>query len=311
MNTHIKKKILITGSNGFIGNELVNFLYKRNYDLIGSTRENLNKKNTVRLDLANLDFDLSKILSGCDTVIHLAARTHILKENSSNPIEEFRKINVDGTLRLANQAAKCNVRRFIFLSSIGVNGYHTNSKPFIHNDLPNPHNSYAISKFEAEEGLKKIAEKSSMDFVIIRSPAVYGKSCPGNFGKIENIIRKGFPLPFDKINNQRSLLSIKNITNLIYVCMNKDIAKNKIFLASDDKNLSLSQIITLLSILNKKKTRIFKVNLFFLKFILKFYLNKKTIESLLGDLEIDISYTKETLNWKPPFDPEKFIIENL
>lgn len=165
------------------------------------------------MDLASSDFDLSKILSGCDTVIHLAARTHILKESSSNPIEEFREINVDGTLRLANQAAKCNVRRFIFLSSIGVNGYHTNLKPFFHNDLLNPHNSYTISKFEAEEGLKKI--------------------------------------------------------------------------------------------------RMFKVNLFFLKFILKFFFNNKTIESLLGDLEIDINYTKETLNWKPPFDPEKFIIENL
>ena len=201
------EKILVTGSSGFVGKALCKNLCDRGINYRGSVRENsleIKGQDFITVESLDANTDWRKALDGCDTVVHLAARAHILNDKIADPISAFRQTNTQGTLNLAEQAAESGVSRFIFLSSIGVNGAMTSGIPFSPNDVPSPHSPYAVSKLEAEIGLRQLASRYSMDVVIIRSPAIYGKNAPGNFGLIEKFIRYGIPLPFGSIDNKRS-----------------------------------------------------------------------------------------------------------
>jgi nucleoside-diphosphate-sugar epimerase len=215
---------------------------------------------------------------------------------------------VDGSKKLAEQAAKIGVRRLIFLSSIGVNGLSTNNLNFFSNmDMPMPIGNYAFSKYEAEKELMKIAKKTKLEVVIIRPPLVYGKLAPGNIKRIIKIINLGIPLPFGKIKNSRSFIGIDNLIDLLIRCIDHPEASGKIFLASDGEDLSTPELIKLIASSMGRKANLFPFPIFMLKLLGSVFGRREEVNRLIGSLRIDNSYTKETLNWIPPINVEEGI----
>ena len=201
----------------------------------------------VMVDLGEIEDEgaIKDAFSGVDVVVHAAARVHMMQDRSANPLAEFRKLNRDVTLALAALAANKGVKRFVFLSSIGVNG-NNNVKPFSEKDRPNPQEPYAISKYEAEQGLLALAKKTSMEVVIIRPPLVYGPNAPGNFGSLVNWLRRGVPLPLGAINNKRSFVALDNLVSFIALCADRTRspkAANQVFLISDGEDVSTTQLL--------------------------------------------------------------------
>jgi nucleoside-diphosphate-sugar epimerase len=246
------------------------------------------------------NFDWTQYLLGVEVVVHCAARVHITKEYLNNPLQKFREVNVDGTLSLARQAAKCGVRRFVFLSTIGVHGVQTTGRPFHHKDIMAPNSDYAVSKFEAEQALFKLAEESGMELVVIRPPLVYGPGAPGNFAMLLKILHSGVPLPLASVtDNKRSLIFIDNLLSLIKCCLDHPAAANQIFLASDNEALSTVTLLRQIGVAIGRPARLFHAPVFFLR-TLAFLLGKKMIaQRLCGSLEVDIEKTKELLGWEP------------
>jgi nucleoside-diphosphate-sugar epimerase len=299
-------KILVTGSNGFVGKALCQTLRSRGDNYVGSVRDKAlgtKGQDCIIVESVDANTDWRKALDGCDTVVHLAGRAHILNDNTADPLAAFRLTNTQGTLNLAEQAAECGVSRFIFLSSIGVNGAVTSGIPFRSDDVPFPHSPYAVSKLEAEIGLRGIAKRTSLDVVIIRPPAIYGKNAPGNFGLIEKFIKYGIPLPFGSIDNKRSLVAIENIVSFITVCIENQRAENGLFLVSDDYDLSTLEIVELMGKLIGKNPKTVKLPLKLLWCIFTILGKRKAAVSLMADLQLDVDRSRELLEWSPPFSP--------
>ena len=294
------KSVLLTGASGFIGRKLSSEIVS-GFNL----KQVFRKEPDVRpvSDYVLCDFeselDLSIILKDIDVVIHCAGRAHLLADDVKNPIDEFRKVNVDMTLRLAREAANVGVKRFIFLSSIGVNGRITKT-PFKEDDIPAPEQDYAISKLDAEKGLQDIALSSEMEVVIIRPPLVYGPNAPGNFGKLMNWMDKNIPLPFGAINNKRSFVGIDNLVDLILTCIDHPAAANEVFLVSDGEDLSTTELLNRVAGALGKKSRLLPVNQKLLEFCLGLIGKKDLAQRLCGSLQVDISKAKKLLNWTPP-----------
>jgi nucleoside-diphosphate-sugar epimerase len=241
-------KILITGATGFIGNFLVKELLNQNFNIsvvLRSKNKYLlnNVKQFIVGDFGNHP-DFSSCLKNIDCVIHLAGKAHVIDKNKASILEEFRKINTDLTINLAKQAKSAGVRKFIFLSSIRVNG-NQNIKPFLESDTPDPQEPYAISKYEAEQGLLKIAKETSLEVVIIRPPLVYGVNASGNFGRLINWaqLKKPFPLPLGAIHNKRSLVAIDNLIDFIILTITHKNAVNEVFLIADKLDISTTQLL--------------------------------------------------------------------
>ena len=309
----ITGKILVTGSTGFVGKALCHALRCIGYDVLCSVRDSarvLAGQEYIVVESLDSDTDWRQALVGCDTVVHLAGRAHILNDNVVDPLSAFRSINTLGTLNLAEQAAESGVSRFIFLSSIGVNGAVTSGSPFCSSDLPSPHSPYATSKLEAEIGLQLIATRTDMDVVIIRSPAIYGVNAPGNFGLIEKFIKYGIPLPVGSITNKRSLVAIENIVSFITVCIEHQKASNELFLVSDNEDLSTLDVVELMGKLIGKKSKTIKFSLRFLWLIFTVLGKRKVGGSLMLDLQLDTDRSRELLEWTPPFSP-RTLIESL
>ncbi len=303
-------KILVTGSNGFVGSELCQGLRATDYACTGSIRDSkkaITGQEHVVVETLDSSTDWRAALAGCDTVIHLAGRAHVLTENVSDPSSIFREINTLGTLNLAEQAAELGISRFIFLSSIAVNGAFTSGLPFTPNDPPFPHSPYAMSKLEAEIGLRKLSKRSNLEVVIIRAPAVYGKNAPGNFRLLAQFIRYGIPLPVGSICNRRSLVSIKNLVSFIVLCIEHQKVENKLFIVSDNEDLSTVEVVKLMGKFVGKKPRIIKFSLILLRFIFKCLGKQKVGQSLMEDLQVDSDLCEELLGWSPPFSPKAFI----
>ena len=299
-------KILVTGSNGFVGKALCQTLRNRGDNYLGSVRDKalaITGQDYIVVESLYANTNWRKALDGCDTVVHLAGRAHILNDNIGDPLAAFRRTNMQGTLNLAEQAAECGVSRFIFVSSIGVNGAETSGLPFRPNDSPSPHSPYAVSKLEAEIGLRGIAKRTSLDVVIIRSPAIYGKNAPGNFGLIQKFIKYGIPLPFGSIDNKRSLVAIENVVSFITVCIEHQRAANELFLVSDDDDLSTLEIVELMGKLIGKKPKTVKLPLKLLWCIFTILGKRKAGVSLMSDLQLDVDRSRELLEWSPPFSP--------
>jgi nucleoside-diphosphate-sugar epimerase len=292
-------KILVTGANGFVGGALCDSLRQQGITVVAAVRGNACDNEYVLGDFSALT-DWMFALCGCNTVIHLAARVHVMNDKSSNPLTAFRAVNVDATLNLARQAAQSGVKRFVFISSIGVNGAETFSEPFSEMSKPQPHSDYALSKFEAEEGLKDICAKSGMEFVIIRSPLVYGSNAPGNFRSLLKFVHKGLPWPLGLIKNQRSMVALENLVDFIKVCIEHRKAANQSFLVADVESVSTPQLIRLLSEGMGKPVRLFPVPVQALK-LGAFLLGKQSMyQQLCGSLQVDISKAQNILGWVPP-----------
>ncbi|WP_165725312.1 NAD-dependent epimerase/dehydratase family protein [Pseudoalteromonas sp. SA25] len=297
------QKILLTGSTGFIGTALnASFLTLTEFDVRKLIRKKNFKSNSHNcIDVGELtgETDYYAALQNIDVVVHLAAIAHDKHELSANTFEKYKVCNIDATLSLARQAASLGVKRFVFLSSIGVNGVN-NDSCFTCFDEEHPTDDYAKSKYNAELGLKKIAEETGIEVVVIRPPLVYGKNAPGNFGALLKIAKKNPPLPFGKINNQRSFVALDNLIDLIITCINHPNAANQTFLVSDDMNISTSNLLKKLILAAGNKPCLLPVPVCFLKLIATIVGRKAAIEKLSNSLTVDIEYTKKTLNWKPP-----------
>lgn len=293
--------ILITGATGFIGRPLLNELIQRNNNVIAAVRSEKNNLpyNVLQAKMNDVfDLESAQMMHGMDTVIHCAARAHVLHEHTTNPLIEFRKTNTIGTLNLAKQAIVAGVKRFVFISTIGVLG-NLNEQPFSESDTPDPQGAYAISKYEAELGLLELAKKSSLEVVIIRPPLAYGPNVPGNFSLLLHWMYKNIPLPFKAIDNKRSFVALDNLVDFIIVCAEHPAAANEIFLVADDEDLSTSELLNRVSILLGKKARLFSINQKLLEFCLNLVGKKDLAQRLCKSLQVDISKAKRLLNWSP------------
>lgn len=306
------KEVLLTGATGFIGGQLVKRLLQDTevslrIVLRAAGEQFRDPRMTVfsPVDLS-INSDWSVMLQGCDVVIHSAARAHIMKETAKDPLSEYRKINTEATLNLAGQAAQQGVKRFIFISTIGVNGNTTTrSQVFSADDLPNPSNPYAISKYEAERGLQRIAKESNMEIVIIRPPLVYGPSAKGNFHRLIHWLKKGIPLPLGAINNKRSFVSIDNLLSLILTCIEHPAAANQIFLVSDGEDISTTVLLKKMSQIMKQPARLLPIPQSMLSLVANLLGRKDDLQRLCGSLQIDITKTREVLGWKPEVSMEE------
>ena len=297
-------KILLTGGSGFIGNRLLQNNLFSNAITVGNTFPGKGVK-FIKIPLSEFS-DYSSALSDIDVVVHLAGKADVKNDNES--LDDYLKINSLATLNLARQAIKADVKRFIFISSIKVLGETNNiGKPFAAGDPLNPKNAYSMSKADAETGLIKLCENSGMDFVIIRPPLVYGAGVKGNFSTLLQLVSMKVPLPFGSVKNKRSMISINNLNDFICLCVEAENAKNKIFLVSDDHDLSLSELLNLLNRTKNYKSPVFQFPLILLKLLFFIIGKPKIYDKLCLPMQVDISDTKTQLNWRPPFS----ILESL
>lgn len=302
-------EILVTGATGFLGQRLCSVLNERSsFDVTAVVRagRSVCANRVVEINNIGKDNDWSTVLEGARVVIHAAARAHIMKDEVDDPLAEYRKVNVDGTLNLAHQAAKAGIKRFIFISSIKVNGEQTHAgSAFRAEDPPAPEDPYGISKYEAESGLMELASTTGMEVVIIRPPLVYGPDVKGNFASMINIVRKGVPIPFGAIANKRSLVGIDNLVDLIVTCVAHPKAANQIFLASDGKDLSTTELLRAVADARGRKSRLIPVPSSFLTFCASVLGKRAMAQRLVGSLQVDISKTREVLDWEPPVTVEE------
>ncbi|MBE0349647.1 UDP-glucose 4-epimerase family protein [Pseudoalteromonas lipolytica] len=296
-------KLLITGYTGFVGSNLIMQLHS-NHELSLVGRKVSELGHFYKHDI-DTNANYSEALLNVNCVIHIAARVHIMNDASADPLIEFRAVNTVGTLNLAKQAAKEGVKRFIFVSSIKVNGESTtNSSPFCAGDRPAPEDPYGISKAEAEQQLLELGKLTGMEIVIIRPPLVYGEGVKANFASLMKLVNKGFPLPFRLINNKRSLVSVYNLVDLIQVCISHPRAANQVFLVSDDHDLSTAEMVALMAKVQCKPNLALPVPVWCFKLVGKLLGKQDVIDRLTGSLQLDITHTKNTLDWSPPYSVE-------
>jgi nucleoside-diphosphate-sugar epimerase len=303
-----QQRILITGANGFVGRALCAYAVAQGYIVIGITRSlcSLPKgvKNVVVGDIDNRTIWRDVLLGG-DLIVHLAARAHVMSDTAVDPLEEFRRINMKGTLNLAGQAADAGVRRFVFVSSIGVNGVETFQRPFRAEDEGAPQSPYAVSKYEAELGLQALAARTEMEVVIIRPPLVYGSGAPGNFASLMRWLQRGVPLPLGAIHNQRSLVALDNLVDLLVTCLRHPAAANQIFLVSDGEDVSTPELLRHMGQAMGRPARLIPVPASLLKLVAAMIGKQDMAQRLCGSLQIDMSKTEELLGWRPPFSVDE------
>ncbi|MEH6452514.1 MULTISPECIES: SDR family oxidoreductase [Pseudomonas] len=297
------KKILVTGASGLVGRAFVERLLKDgDYEPVIAARGATGFESSCVI----LPFDLARqtnisISDDIEVVVHAAARVHVMEEPAAEALSEYRKINVEATERLARQAVSAGVKRFIFISTIKVNGEETIlDQPFTADDKPAPSDPYAVSKYEAELALKEIAATTSLEVVIIRPALVYGPGVKANFHRLMKWLGSGLPLPLGAIKNKRSLLFVDNLVDLIITCVVHPAAGNQIFLACDGYDLSTTELLQHLSRALSKNNIIIPVSEKLLLKIASLIGKRSVARRLLGSLQIDISKNHEVLDWYPP-----------
>lgn len=295
-------KVLVTGASGFMARALLQKLAeKETYQVVTLSRkkELPDVLDSNALNQCFATASLLDLLDGVDVVVHTAARAHVLKETAANPLDEYRKVNVDFTMNLARQAMQCQVKRFIYISSIGVHGV-TSGQPFSVLDVLSPEEPYSISKIEAEIGLKQLCQRGEMELVIIRPPLTYGPGAPGNFGRMVQWLESGIPLPLGRVNNLRSLISVENLVDLIYVCLEHPAAAGQVLLACDGEDVSTSELLRRLGCAMGKPARLVPVPTVLLQLGAAIVGKRAMARRLTGSLQVDMSATTSLLGWTPP-----------
>jgi UDP-glucose 4-epimerase len=298
-------KIAVTGGTGFVGTQLLKLISAEQLVIIGRRNVELSGAIFYQCSIGEAtDFDSA--LDSVSVVIHCAARAHIMNDDAQDPLAEFRKVNTLGTLNLAKQAVAAGVKRFIYISSIKVNGESTKvGIPYKASDNSAPIDPYGQSKAEAEQQLLALGKSSGMEIVIIRPPLVYGEGVKANFASLMNLVGKGLPLPFRSINsNKRSMVSVYNLVDLIVTCIKEPKASNQIFLVSDDSDLSTAEMVALMAKIQDKTNLALPVPVWLFNLAAKLLNKQDVVSRLTGSLQLDIEHTKNTLNWKPPYSVE-------
>lgn len=299
------KNILVTGSTGFIGKALSIQLNKTGYNVVKISRKNIQNSDFVVVENIGSSTQWQSLLVGIEYVIHLAARVHVMNDISSDPLQEFRSVNTEGTIQLAKSCVEAGVKRIIYLSSIKVNGEYTTDSAFQELDKVQPQDPYSVSKCEAEMALLKIAKESNLEVVIIRPPLVYGPGVKANFRNMMSWLNKGVPLPFGSIHNKRSLVALDNLIDLIVTCIDHPAASNQVFLVADNEDMSTTELLRRVSFALGVKSRLLPVNQRLLEVCLKLLDKKDLSHRLCGSLQVDISKAKKLLNWTPPVSVDK------
>ena len=296
--------ILVTGATGFVGSALVAQLTTDNAAVRAAIRRE-GKSASQGVDFVRVgdlvpETDWSESLNSVDSVVHLAARVHVMHDKAADPLAEFRRVNVDGTLNLARQAAFAGVRRFVFVSSVKVNGESTLlGHPFSADDEPEPQDSYGISKHEAELGLRELALSSGMEVVIIRPPLVYGPGVKANFASMIRWLFKGIPLPLGAVHNKRSFVALDTLVDLIVTCLEHPAAANQTFLVSDGEDLSTTELLQRMGKALGKPARLIPVPVGVMEAAAKLIGKGDVAQRLFGSLQVDSSKARDLLGWTP------------
>ncbi len=298
--------VLVTGASGFVGLAVVNRLAIHSKFIPRAAVRHINHRLPAQVEVTQVGnlasaTDWNAALQDIAVVVHSAGRAHVMQDTARNSLIEFRRVNVEGTLHLARQAAKTGVRRFVFLSSIKVNGEGTLSgKPYRAEDKAAPIDPYGISKMEAELGLQRLARETGLEMVIIRPPLVYGPGVRANFLSMMHWLDKGIPLPLGAIHNKRSLVALDNLVDLVVTCMNHPAAANQIFLAGDGEDLSTTELLQRMGKALGRSSRLIPIPAKFLEIGATLLGKKAVAQKLCRSLQVDISKTRKVLDWTPP-----------
>jgi len=304
-------KVLITGVNGFVGKSLGDKLVSKGFNVNGAVRSLVPvdfPEAITKFVIKDIDSktDWQNALEAVNVVIHLAARVHVMKDTAIDALSEFRRVNVEGTLNLARQAVEAGVQRFIFISSIKVIGEGTVlGQLYSAEDQPAPVDPYGISKREAEDALRQLASETGMEVVIIRPPLIYGPGVKANFQSMMYWLDKGIPLPLGSIHNQRSLVALDNLIDLIVTCILHPAAANQTFLAGDGEDLSTTELLRRMAAALGKKAWLVPVPSFLLVWGASLVGKQAIAQRLCGSLQVDISKARELLGWKPPVNVDE------
>ena len=302
--------ICVTGATGFVGSVLVGQLTCKGIKTTACVRRtdgtmSISVENVIVGDLS-AECDWSHAFLGVKIVVHTAARVHVIHDTESDPLSAFRSVNVDGTLNLARQAAADGVKRFVFISSVKVNGESTSSgKAFTELDAPNPQDAYGQSKHEAEQGLRQLSADTGMEVVIIRPPLVYGPGVKANFKALIRAVQRGWPLPLGAVHNQRSFVALDNLVDFIVTCITHPKAANQTFLVSDGEDLSTPDLIRRMARAMNRPARLLPVPVWALKAGASLIGKGAAVQRLCGNLQVDISKARSLLGWVPPVSVEE------
>ena len=302
----VQQRILVTGASGFVGKALLQRLIEnQTVDVVAASRTHISSGNrgvdAVAIGDIGPETDWRTALSRVDTVVHLAARVHVMHDRSANPLSDFRIANVAATMQLARQSAEFGVRRFIYISSIKVNGEFTRAgRPFRAEDHPGPMDPYGVSKLEAELELRQFAEETGLQVVVVRPPLVYGPGVRANFRNMMGWLDRGLPLPFGAVDNQRSIIGLDNLCDLISVCTQHPAAAGKTFLASDGEDVSTTDLLRRLGKALGKPARLLPLPHGLLMAALSAIGQRNVVQRLCSSLQVDIAPTRTLLGWAPP-----------
>ena len=301
--------ILVTGASGFLGQHLSYSLSAlQHVQLTACVRKVRSLSFYPVTEIGSIDSKTQwmRVLKDQNIVIHTLGLSYVTNDNVINSLAEFRRVNVDGTTNLARQAAAAGVKRFIFISSIKVNGEQTQSaKPFTADDVPAPEDDYGLSKVEAEVALLQVSDETGMEVVIIRPPLVYGPGVKGNFANMIKVVQKGIPLPLGAVNNQRSLVAIDNLVDFIITCIYHPSAANEVFLVGDGHDLTTTELLQGIAAAMGKPSRLISVPKSVLMFCAVLLGKRAVAQRLLGSLQVDITKARNLLGWEPPISVQE------
>jgi UDP-glucose 4-epimerase len=295
--------ILVTGSNGFVGREVCAVLGRRGLPYKAVVRRAAAPGQIAVGDL-NAHTDWRQALAGCTTVIHLAARVHMMSDTVDDPLAAYREVNLDATLRLARQAVDAGVRRFVFVSSVKVNGEATQGKPYTAEDRPAPCDPYGQSKMEAEAALLALGSETGLEVVIVRPPLVYGPGVKANFLNLMKLVRMGLPLPFGRADGYRSMVALDNLVDLLLTCATHANAPGSIFLVSDGQDVNIGDLVRMIGNAMGKKVFLLPVPPSLLRRVAGLLGKSSVTDRLFGSLQVDMRATEERLQWKPVVPPQ-------
>jgi UDP-N-acetyl-alpha-D-quinovosamine dehydrogenase len=301
----ITGRFLVTGANGFVGRQLTAKIARRGGQFRAALRASsphFSDNDSVILCRIDGRTDWAEALRDIDVVIHLAARVHVMHENSANPLEDFRRSNVNGTEHLARSAAACGVKRMVYVSTIKVNGESTRgNQEFTEADAPSPQDPYGISKWEAEQILWRIASQTGLEIVVVRPPLVYGPGVKGNFMQMLSVVARGYPLPFASVANLRSLIYVENLADALIACATQPAAAGQTYLVSDGEDVSTPDLLRRLAAEMEVPSRLFACPVSMLNLAGRLTGKTRQFDRLLGSLRVDSGKIRSDLNWVPPY----------
>lgn len=296
-------KVLVTGANGFVGKALCAHLAEHGYSVRRAARSPHGASDETVVGLLNRDTDWAPTLAGCEAVVHLAARVHVMHDTAADPLALYRATNTEATLNLARQAAQMGVKHFVFVSSIKVNG-EGRDEPYRETDTPAPEDAYAISKWEAEQGLQRIAQETGLKVIVLRPPLVYGPGVKANFARLLRTVARGLPLPLGAIRNRRSLLYLGNFVDAIRICLEHPAALGQTFLLDDGQPVSTPELVRAVAHAMGRPARLLTIPVAVLKFSGTLLGKRAAVDRLTGSLWLNSSLIRTRLGWTPPYSME-------